>query len=654
MQKIRLDINGLKGLAILSVVFYHLFDLLKLANLSENTLFDGGFLGVDIFFVISGFLICGSILDKLSTGDFSVFSFYKRRFVRIVPPLLFVCLFTLILGYFLLIPDVYRELNVEVANALIFIGNFRFANLGGYFALDSSDKLLLHTWYLCVTIQFYIIFPLIVLLIKKILGIQKLSHSLFFVFILTLAVSVIASRNGKDYLLTQCRIYELFFGAVVYCYKDVIYEKVFKKNSHFSLFGEITGIVLLIISVFTVKFENGIWSINTSLLTLIASALIILSHNRKSLLRFFPLFILGKSSYSLYLWHWPLFIFALRCGFADSPLKIASVLATVIFFTFISYILCEKRKVNIKIILLLYIICASSYFYFHHNYGKNYLSNFIKIQQIQDVKLGKDYTPSVAFQEGKETVWHYGLQAENPHVFFVGDSNSAHYMYYLKNINKTSMYFLAEPAVMAYGKEFSSMKIGYYLPLEVRYDFYKVYKYTLNNLKDGDKVVLSNRWDVQYEKYCYEYKLKKSDSNFERYLEAVIHDLDEQISLHPKLKFYIISNAIMVDKTHTFFTSVDLTNSFLGKLFDKKKYETGVDSSEKLNRIVNSKLKEYSKNKANVKFIDRDAPIRNEDGTYSFTYDDKPLFLADGYHYTNVGGIIVGRYIMEHVLKDQD
>lgn len=184
MQKIRLDINGLKGLAILSVVFYHLFDLLKLANLSENTLFDGGFLGVDIFFVISGFLICGSVLNKLSTGDFSVFSFYKRRFIRIAPPLLLVCLFTLILGYFLLIPDVYRELNVEIANALIFIGNFRFANLGGYFALDSSDKLLLHTWYLCVTIQFYIIFPIIILLIKKSLEYRScLFHYFLYLFL---------------------------------------------------------------------------------------------------------------------------------------------------------------------------------------------------------------------------------------------------------------------------------------------------------------------------------------------------------------------------------------------------------------------------------------------------------------------------------------
>ena len=102
----RLDIDGLKAIAILAVVFYHLFDLLKSAHFTESTLFDGGFLGVDIFFVISGFLITSSVFYKLSNNDFSLLDFYKRRCLRILPPLLFVCIFTLIIGYFLLFPEV--------------------------------------------------------------------------------------------------------------------------------------------------------------------------------------------------------------------------------------------------------------------------------------------------------------------------------------------------------------------------------------------------------------------------------------------------------------------------------------------------------------------------------------------------------------------
>ena len=294
MKDIRHDIDGLKGIAILAVVFYHFFDLLKSAHFTESTLFDGRFLGVDIFFVISGFLITSSVFYRLSNNDFSLLSFYKRRFLRIVPPLLFVCIFTLIIGYFLLFPEVYNELNIEVANALLFIGNFRFANSGGYFALDSSDKLLLHTWYLAVTIQFYILFPLIVLLLKKVFSLKRLPLAVTVVFILLTVTSVLVSRNGKGYLLTQCRIFELFFGSVLFFYKDIVYKRVFSLNTYLPLLGEILGIVIIIASIFTVELQNGIWTVTTSLPTMLGTALVILSHNKNSVLRLPPLTLLGK------------------------------------------------------------------------------------------------------------------------------------------------------------------------------------------------------------------------------------------------------------------------------------------------------------------------------------------------------------------------
>ena len=360
----RLDIDGLKGIAILAVVFYHLFDLLKSAHFTESTLFDGGFLGVDIFFVISGFLITSSVFYKLSNNDFSLLSFYKRRFLRIVPPLLFVCIFTLIIGYFLLFPKVYKELNIEVANALLFIGNFRFANSGGYFALDSSDKLLLHTWYLAVTIQFYILFPLIVLLLKKVFSLKRLPLAVTVVFILLTVTSVLVSRNGKGYLLTQCRIFELFFGSVLFFYKDIVYKKVFSLNTYLPLLGEVLGIVIIIASIFTVELQNGIWTVTTSLPTMLGTALIILSHNKNSVLRLPPLTLLGRCSYSLYLWHWPLFVFALRCGLNESYINYVIVFVLLSLVNLMSYWFVEKHKLNYKTVAILYLCCFSSYFYF--------------------------------------------------------------------------------------------------------------------------------------------------------------------------------------------------------------------------------------------------------------------------------------------------
>ena len=162
--KFRSDIDGLKGIAIIAVVLYHFFDLLKSFESSTVTTFSGGFLGVDIFLIISGFLITSGIVHKLENQSFSLSVFYKRRLLRILPPLIAVCAFCLVIGFFVLFPSVYTELSLEVINTLTFIGNYRFAHSGGYFALDTSEKLLLHTWYLCITIQFYLIYPLLILL----------------------------------------------------------------------------------------------------------------------------------------------------------------------------------------------------------------------------------------------------------------------------------------------------------------------------------------------------------------------------------------------------------------------------------------------------------------------------------------------------------
>ena len=647
----RLDIDGLKAIAILAVVFYHLFDLLKSAHFTESTLFDGGFLGVDIFFVISGFLITSSVFYRLSNNDFSLLSFYKRRFLRIVPPLLFVCIFTLIIGYFLLFPEVYNELNIEVANALLFIGNFRFANSGGYFALDSSDKLLLHTWYLAVTIQFYILFPLIVLLLKKVFSLKRLPLAVTVVFILLTVTSVIVSRNGKGYLLTQCRIFELFFGSVLFFYKDIVYKRVFSLNTYLPLLGEVLGIVIIIASIFTVELQNGIWTVTTSLPTMIGTALVILSHNKNSVLRLPPLTLLGKSSYSLYLWHWPLFIFALRCGLNENFKNYVIVFVLLFVLTFISYLLFEKRKINFKTVAILYLCCFSSYIYFKSGPKDTYIFQF-EIKQPAEIELSKEYQPSIVDTIGTQSLWHYGEQKETPHIMIVGDSNTLQYRYFFKFCTKTPTYEIAKAAIMAYGKEFSSFRQGYYVPLSERQDFYNLYKKTLSSLKDGDKVILSSRWTTQYKNYLKEKKLLASDETYSLYIDDIIKDIDEQIEKHPNIHFYIIGTAFCPGWEYINRTQLDLKETFLETLMSKKNYMTSSDFNKKYNDYTNERLQDYANTHKNVSYIDRNKPLKVEDGKYRMTDDNEIPLFYDPTHYTVTGGKIVGKYILDEVLNN--
>ena len=179
---IRHDVDLLKAVAIMAVVMYHFFDLTNACMLTSVSLFTGGYVGVDIFLVISGYLITSGIFYKLSKSEFSIKDFYVRRFQRIVPPLAVTMIVVAAIGYFLVFPDIYKELGTEIKKCLSLLGNYRFSKDGGYFSLDSSGKLLLHTWYLCITFQFYLVWPIVLALLNKFFGIQNLKYSVLYLF----------------------------------------------------------------------------------------------------------------------------------------------------------------------------------------------------------------------------------------------------------------------------------------------------------------------------------------------------------------------------------------------------------------------------------------------------------------------------------------
>ena len=298
--KYRADIDGLRAIAVLSVLFFH----------TEVPGFSGGFVGVDIFFVISGFLITSILQKDINGGNYSVSQFYERRIRRIFPALFPVIVFTVIVGAFLLDSITYRALSESVLGAVLFYSNFVFANELGYFDVASTLKPLLHTWSLAVEEQFYIVFPLLLVFINRYL---KRRYFLWLLFLAagSLAVSIygIGHNQQKTFFLVHARAWELLVGSLL------SFNKKSKASSF--VFNELLsfcGLVLMLYSIFFYSESTPFPGYN-AIAPVLGAAMIICAGmgedlpSVNKLLTSKPLVLIGLISYSLYLWHWPIVAF---------------------------------------------------------------------------------------------------------------------------------------------------------------------------------------------------------------------------------------------------------------------------------------------------------------------------------------------------------
>lgn len=202
--KYRADIDGLRAIAVLSVVIFHAFPKLLV----------GGFIGVDIFFVISGFLISTIIMGSLEQNSFSFIEFYSRRIKRIFPALLLVLIASFVFGWFMLLADEYKQLGKHIAGGAGFVSNFFFWNESGYFDNAAETKPLLHLWSLGIEEQFYIIWPLLLWLSWK--NRFSLLTSTIIVIVISFALNVVKVQSDTTaaFYSPQTRFWELLAGSV--------------------------------------------------------------------------------------------------------------------------------------------------------------------------------------------------------------------------------------------------------------------------------------------------------------------------------------------------------------------------------------------------------------------------------------------------------
>jgi len=298
----RKEIDGLRALAVIPVILFH----------AGFTTFSGGFVGVDVFFVISGFLITSIILKEIEAGTFSILNFYERRARRILPALFLVMLVCLPFAWFWLLPDDIRGFSKSVVKVTEFISNIYFYKQTGYFDTANELKPLLHTWSLAVEEQYYLFFPLLLLITWRF-------GKLFVFFMLSLillsslfyAQYIVYYEPSAAFYLLPSRFWELLIGALLAFYFSKNFDLNISNASKQALSA--IGLALLIYAVLMFNKETPFPSLYT-LIPTIGTAFIILFADKQTvagrLLGNQVLVGIGLISYSAYLWHQPLFAFA--------------------------------------------------------------------------------------------------------------------------------------------------------------------------------------------------------------------------------------------------------------------------------------------------------------------------------------------------------
>ena len=436
----RWDIQGLRAIAVLCVVIFHI----------NPDLIPGGYLGVDIFFVISGYLILGFIWRDLKQNRFTLKRFYSRRMYRLAPALLATVVATSIAAYFILLPSEGMIYVKSVISVLFYYSNFYFYAQSDYFNSVMEFYPLLHTWSLSVEEQFYILFPLILLYTYK----KKKEH-IIFVLVLLGMVSLIMSQffvesdqKALAFFASPTRFFQFIIGGVI----AIGIQKNHLGKSVNDMLG-VLGLLILGATVYSYTPSTPFPGIN-ALLPSVGTALIIfsgLNANYTTRMLSNPLLKwIGNASYSIYLWHWPLIVFY--------KLKFSPVLSTleqiILFFTalilgFLSWWFIEEKTrkgylrrfnvfyLHIGISALLSIIVYTFFTLpqFTNRNNKEKVMKYLDYDASKEFRAGKCFLTSAdhsvkVYSQKECVVWEKGKK----NYLLLGDSHAAHYYRALESL----------------------------------------------------------------------------------------------------------------------------------------------------------------------------------------------------------------------------
>lgn len=445
----RADINGLRAVAVLAVVLFHF----GVAG------FSGGFVGVDVFFVISGYLMTRIILAPLAEARFSVLRFYLARARRIFPALAMLGALMLAYGWHAMSPMDYKLLTKHAGASLLFFSNQVYWKESGYFDADAHEKWLLHTWSLSVEWQFYLLYPLLIVAVHRLFRRPAdIAGALWAVFLASLAWSVwLAFANpSKAFFLLPTRAWEMLAGGLIY-----LHQGACNRLTQGRRWVELAGLAAILAA--SIGFSrDSTWPGFNALLP-VAGAMLVIANGagRTLLLGSAAMQSVGRWSYSIYLWHWPLVVWLYQSQYRQDGAWIAAGMAASIALGWLSFRLVEVPARGFvsrfrlapalaacaAMVLLPFAVAAT----FHFNNDRLMALRFKDHPRLADVKaleafqaryfndLYKPlYREDICFlkPEMSQDAFKPECSGQRTDILLWGDSHAAHLWHGLKTVAK--------------------------------------------------------------------------------------------------------------------------------------------------------------------------------------------------------------------------
>jgi len=530
----RKEIDGLRAIAVLVVIFFH-------AGLS---IFDGGYVGVDVFFVISGYLITSLIIEEIDNKLFSLTNFYERRLRRLLPSLFVVMSVSIPFAWYLMSPSQMKDFFQSLIAVSLFASNFLFWKEHNYFNPDAKEKPFLHTWSLGVEEQYYFLFPLFLLIIWR-YGKNYTFWTIIFITFISFILSEWGSRSnavGNFYLLPS-RVWEILCGSIAAL---IIQKYGIKKNNYIASIG-------FCLIIFSVLFYNEDipYPSSYTLLPVIGTLAIIIFADKQTYvatyLSFKPVVKIGLISYSAYLWHQPIFAFAkiyfqnnLNIIIVFFLISLTLILANITWY-FVEKPFRKRDTFNKKKIILfssigiIFFITVGAlglkkevYYLKFNDFQKNFLLDKQKNLTLLKTINGKN-TCFIGYNQSANTLLKNNCvrSSNKQRVILFGDSKAAQYYdalkLYEKNLNVEIMQFTGVSCRPFKNRTTNRCK-----------EFYDVFvDKVIPNLNSKDVIIISANWSRSVNTWP-----KNYDLTYEKSFVEIVSKLKPIVS-----KVILISNS---------------------------------------------------------------------------------------------------------------